>query len=199
MSTDPRLWWWLSGVCFYWAGILIWRDEYEARRRLETEQTGPQVTLEFDDSAGSNWVLVNSGADAFNVESSPIRYGNRFALIYGIPKIARGNRVQLTFNIFHNDGRNLLPHAPDLLHIFRAVLNNHSVPESEFSHEINIPVSFTYIDAFSRTFETVCEIQWDLAGNHGHVVHRVIRRSATASWHKRLIGRFLRPWVVSYG
>ena len=194
-----EVWWVIGGVCLLVAMFQAWKDEHDAKRRLEEEHVGPSVTLQWvrhQITRLPSWMLINSGADAFNIDSDQMSNGNRFALLDRVPMLGRGQSASVTFTTYRNTGEVLLPSDPHLNHIFRAVLDDKSLPDAQFSAQMRIPVVLRYIDARGLPFETRCTIEWDLApGNSGdgRVVHGTVRRlvSDDMSFYKRLKRKIL--------
>jgi hypothetical protein len=168
---ETQAWWLAAGLSVMWAMILAWHDEYQRAERLDRERAGPRLSLEFTRSEIPGWSLVNQGSDAFNVVSTPIRYGRRFARLVRVPKISHGGQRFLRFDLYKLDGELLLPQEPTLDHLFRAVLDDKTVPDAQFEDEVAVSAKFCYVDDAGREFETVCAIHWDLSTKSGEVVH----------------------------
>src|SRR5881396_497565 len=64
-ATDPRLWFVLSGLAFFYASFLTWRDEHERVMAMD----GPKLVLECISDHPLPWQLINKGTDAVNVTS----------------------------------------------------------------------------------------------------------------------------------
>jgi hypothetical protein len=188
---ETQTWWLAAGLSIVSAMALAWNDERHRADTLDRERSGPRLSLEFNPSEVPGWSLANQGTDAFNVVSEPIRYGRRSAKVVPVPKIPHSGHRFLSFDLYREDGDLLAPKVLALDHLFRAVLDDKTIPDSEFQEEIALPAVFRYMDDAGRKFETACELRWDLNTKRGEVIHKWTRLTPPAPWYQVLKQRLL--------
>ena len=180
-AGDPRVWWSIAAALFVVAMFQAWHDEHRGRRRAEEMSAGPVVILENvrgRDSidAEGTWKLTNSGAEASNVTSLPIRNGRHHAVICPVDRLPSGGSVKIEFEIFRDGVADSLGTVTYLEPVFRSMVNDSALETMAAAATPVIPVCLRYTDARGREFETLCAIHWNCFSKDGRIVHKDARR-----------------------
>lgn len=196
-AGDPRVWWSIAAAFFVAAMFQAWHDEHRGRRHAEEMSAGPIVILgnvrDRDSiNAEGTWRLTNSGAEAYNVTSLPIRNGRHYAVICPVDRLPTGDSVEIEFDIFRDGVAEGLGILTSLEPVFRSAVNDSALETMAAAATPVIPICLRYTDTQGREFETLCDIHWDCFSKDGHIVHKAVRRVLPISRLRTFLTRLAR-------